>query len=290
MSDIGNTTVKIVPQGPNSIIKVITQQIDSVIKIVPAPGSQGPQGIKGDTGASGAGGALGYYGNFFDTTTQTNAGSTTANLISLNSTFNASGISIVDGSKLTFTNAGTYLVNLLGQFITTGGGSDYKVTVWYSLNGSNVTNASFVFTTSGVNNQVLANVEDTITVSAGDYLQFYWQSNNTYMRLQYVASASNPSRPASPSVNLNVAQVMYTQLGPTGATGATGATGPQGPQGIQGIQGPTGATGATGPGVASGGTGGQLLVKNSSTNYDTTWTSSPTFTATDTDPALNIVS
>lgn len=32
-----------------------------------------------------------------------------------------------------------------------------------------------------------------------------------------------------------------------------------------------GSTGAVGPGVPSGGTAGQLLVKNSATNYDTAW-------------------
>jgi hypothetical protein len=47
--------------------------------------------------------------------------------------------------------------------------------------------------------------------------------------------------------------------------GATGATGPAGPTG------PTGATGATGPGVPTGGTTGQVLAKNSATNYDTHW-------------------
>lgn len=50
--------------------------------------------------------------------------------------------------------------------------------------------------------------------------------------------------------------------GETGSTGATGATG---------LQGPTGATGATGPGVATGGTTGQLLRKLSGTNFDTGW-------------------
>lgn len=48
---------------------------------------------------------------------------------------------------------------------------------------------------------------------------------------------------------------------------------------IVGKQGPTGATGATGAagaGVATGGTTGQVLVKSSNTNYDTSWTSSPT--------------
>ena len=68
-----------------------------------------------------------------------------------------------------------------------------------------------------------------------------------------------------------------------------GAAGIQGPQGIQGIQGPAGvagdaglpgsigATGATGPqgpagvGVPTGGVAGQVLKKNSSSNYDASW-------------------
>ena len=45
----------------------------------------------------------------------------------------------------------------------------------------------------------------------------------------------------------------------------------QGPQGPRGPTGATGATGATGNGVPTGGTTGQVLIKNSSTNYDTVW-------------------
>ena len=46
-----------------------------------------------------------------------------------------------------------------------------------------------------------------------------------------------------------------------------GPAGPTGPQGIQGIQ------GVPGPGVAAGGTTGQVLKKLSSANYDTGWSS-----------------
>jgi len=48
--------------------------------------------------------------------------------------------------------------------------------------------------------------------------------------------------------------------------------GPAGPPGPTGPAGATGATGATGPGVATGGTTGQVLTKNTATNYDTGWT------------------
>ena len=47
-----------------------------------------------------------------------------------------------------------------------------------------------------------------------------------------------------------------------------GDTGPQGPAGKQG---PAGAPGPAGPGVATGGTTGQVLAKKSNTNYDTEW-------------------
>ena len=59
--------------------------------------------------------------------------------------------------------------------------------------------------------------------------------------------------------------------GPQGEKGETGATGPQGPQGIPGTNGAPGATGPAGPGVAAGGTTGQVLAKASNTDYDTKW-------------------
>lgn len=68
-------------------------------------------------------------------------------------------------------------------------------------------------------------------------------------------------------------------VGPQGPIGLTGPEGPQGPQGVKGDTGdtgPAGSTGAAGPGVATGGTSGQILAKNSGTNYDTHWIDAPT--------------
>jgi hypothetical protein len=60
-----------------------------------------------------------------------------------------------------------------------------------------------------------------------------------------------------------------------GPTGAPGEPGSVGPQGATGPQGPTGAAGPPGAGVPVGGTSGQLLQKNSSTDYDATWATQP---------------
>jgi hypothetical protein len=80
--------------------------------------------------------------------------------------------------------------------------------------------------------------------------------------------------------------------GPPGNDGAPGAQGPQGPAGIQGAPGNDGAPGTpgvpgadgqdgqdgaqgiqgpVGPGVAAGGLPGQILVKQSDTDFDTDW-------------------
>ena len=73
------------------------------------------------------------------------------------------------------------------------------------------------------------------------------------------------------------------EQGPPGPAGQDGAEGPQGPkgdpgpQGEQGPPGPAGQDGAegpqgpAGPGVAAGGTTGQVLVKSSDADYDTEW-------------------
>lgn len=80
--------------------------------------------------------------------------------------------------------------------------------------------------------------------------------------------------------------------GPKGDTGATGATGSQGPKGDTGDTGATGATGSTGPpgpGIAAGGTTGQMLVKNSATNYDTRWQNVPAPGVTSVDGRTGVV-
>ena len=59
--------------------------------------------------------------------------------------------------------------------------------------------------------------------------------------------------------------------GDTGSTGPAGATGPQGEKGDKGDTGEQGDTGDAGPGVAKGGTAGQVLRKKSGTDYDTEW-------------------
>ena len=146
-----------------------------------------------------------YCGSFYDTTSQTNAGATSANLVTINTTGVSKGVSVVAGSKVTFANAGDYLINFLGQFTFTGGASDYHVTVWLAKNGTIIPQSAYTFTTTSAQGaQCLGNVEQILALNAGDYIQFYWQAAATGMALTPTVAGTSPTRPASPSVNLNI--------------------------------------------------------------------------------------
>ena len=154
-----------------------------------------------------------YNGSFEDGTVQVSSGTTSATLVIMNNTTTSKGISldVPTKSKITFDNAGNYFINFNGQFRFSGGASSYDVTVWYAINGQIVSNTAYTFTlTSAQGSQVLAKLQDIITVNAGDYLQFYWWTpvspsagpNGIY--LYPVNAGTNPTRPASPSVNVNI--------------------------------------------------------------------------------------
>lgn len=149
-----------------------------------------------------------YCGSFENTTTLTNAGITSSNLITFDTTSVSSGVSMVSASQVTFAHSGRYLINLLGQFAFTGGASNYNITVWWAKNGTIVDNSASTFTTtSSQNSQIMANVEDIIQVNAGDYIQFYWWAGAAGISLTPTAATTNPTRPLSPSVRLNLFNV-----------------------------------------------------------------------------------
>jgi hypothetical protein len=164
--------------------------------------------------------------------------------MTLNTTVAASGISIASSSQITISNAGTYLIEFAAQF-TSSSGANNVIDVWLSKNGTNVTGTDQqVQLTGGAGALTVASWNYLVNASASDYYVLYWSAPSTSVSMPYQAATTSPTRPSSPSVNVNVSQIMYTQVGPTGPTGPTGSAG---------TTGPTGATGATGPTGTGGG-------------------------------------
>jgi hypothetical protein len=147
-----------------------------------------------------------YSGTFFDTTTQNNDGATVANQVLINTTQLANGFTLGPNNRINVLNAGTYYLDFAAQLTFTGGAtSPYNVTIWFTIDDVIVPNSAFTFTTTGgQNDQTLGRISDTVTLTAGQYIKFYWWSAVTGMKLLATAAGTNPTRPLSPSVNITI--------------------------------------------------------------------------------------
>ncbi len=232
-----------------------------------ATGATGVTGFTGPTGAvgpTGLGGALGAFGSFYDTTTQsyTSVG-LTGQPMTLNTSVSppTSGVTVVSGSRITFSNPGTYDLQFSAQFQrVSNAGAGENLWIWLRKNGVDVIDTSTTLTCQS-NNPFIVGAWDFLldSVATNDYYELVWYTDNT--NIQMVNNTSTPTGPDIPSLIVTVMQVMYTQIGPTGNTGATGtpgvtgATGATGPTGAPGSASNTGATGEIGATGATGSTG-----------------------------------
>lgn len=164
-------------------------------------------------------GALGYYGSFCDTTTQTIASTTAEYAISINTTTEANGVSIVAGNKVTVANAGTYNI----QFSVQAANTDtqiHDITIWMKKNGTNVIDSSGYVTVpnshGGVTGQIISSWNYVITLAANDYIQMYWHGNDTHLKLETIAAGVSPTTPASPSIILTVQEITHFQVSTLG--------------------------------------------------------------------------
>jgi hypothetical protein len=195
-------------------------------------GAAGPMGpavffsdqVDGEDGWPGmpgrdAAGATVRYGVFADSTNQANPVANAANIATINTTLNASGVSIVGGSKITFTYAGTYQISAALQFQNTGTAA--IADLWLQQNGVNVAGTDQeTGVQGGSGNYATATPTWIVNASAGDYVQIVWASSSTSTTL--AAQAAAAPQPDSPSVFVNVSMLI------------SATPGAQGPQGFQG--------------------------------------------------------
>lgn len=148
-----------------------------------------------------------YYGSFYDTTTQTNAGATSENIIGLNSTYEANQVSVVAGNQITVSNAGVYNIQFSGQFEKTSGPDTY-IDLWLKKNGSNVAASNTEFDIHHNNGTYVPAWNFVLTLAAGDYVQLAWHSPDTTVQITSQASAVSPNRPSIPGMIVTVTEVM----------------------------------------------------------------------------------
>jgi hypothetical protein len=224
----------------------------------------------GDAGDPGLGGTIANWGSFWDTTDHPVTDTTAAYPITINSYDPAGqGVSVLNGSEITVTNAGTYNIQFSAQLLNTDE-QIHNANIWLRKDGSDLADSNGQLTVpskhGSENGQMVTAWNYVLHMDAGSHVQIMFSAKSTAVSIETIAAGTAPNTPQTPAVIVTVTQVTYTQVGPTGptgpistvpgptgptgATGATGAqgnTGPTGPTGSSGAQGPTGPTGAQGP-------------------------------------------
>lgn len=189
----------------------------STLNIVPGHGVQFVQTEAKDVTTlklgvgDGTTGVLGYWGGFYDTTTQSIASTTTAYVVTMNgSDPNNDGVSIVSGSRITFSQLGVYNVCTSIQFQNTDT-QIHDATVWFRKNGVDLANsASYVSVPNshgGVPGNLIFYVDLPQKLQTGDYMEIVWRATNTNVTLATLPAGTSPTRPAAPSVLVTVHQI-----------------------------------------------------------------------------------
>ena len=199
-------------------ISGVVWETQSTLNIVPGHGVQLTQTEAKDVSTltigvgDGSTGVLGYWGGFYDTTTQSITSTSTAYVVSLNgSDPNNDGVSIVGGSKITFSQLGVYNICTSIQFQNTDT-QIHDATVWFRKNGVDVANsASWVSVPNshgGTPGNLIFYVDLPQKLQTGDYMQIVWKANSTQVTLATLPSSpSGPAYPAAPSVLVTVHQI-----------------------------------------------------------------------------------
>lgn len=180
-------------------------------------GEQGPAGVDGicsvgDTGPAGPPGAVsgfGYSGSWHDISDQ-RFGSSGPKAALFGVTDYEYGISMVDGSKITFGSAGTYDIQFSAQLSFPGGGKDQTVNIWIAKNGESVPNSNTRVIVPGSNEgYTVAAWNFFVNVQANDYVQLIWSASDSDVEILHEEEVAGTGlyQPGIPSIILTVNQV-----------------------------------------------------------------------------------
>ena len=137
------------------------------------------------------------YGAFQSTVDQTAAAANTAYAMTLNTVDYANGVSVASNSRITVADAGIWNLQWSGQFQNTDS-QLHDVRVWLKINGTVVTGSTGFISVpnshGGINGNALVGWNYFVSLNATDYVELWWETDNTAISIQaYPASGNYPS-------------------------------------------------------------------------------------------------
>ena len=146
------------------------------------------------------------YGSFFDTTSQTASLADTIYAVNHNTTDLSNGVSIVNGTRITISETGTYTIISTHQYVHSRGG-EVTITGWLRKNGNDVANSGTDLRLKGNGDKDLYAINYFVEAEAGDYYELMWSANDTDTYIVATPARTGPVRPAVPSVITTVNKV-----------------------------------------------------------------------------------
>lgn len=149
------------------------------------------------------------YGAFADYTTQTITANT-AQVMRIGQTDEANGISIVDGSKITFAYSGTYNIQWSGQFQNSHNQLQ-DANVWVRKNGVDLVGTTGLISIpnshGGTPGHTISGWNFVFTAASKDYYEFWWSSDSSNVTIETYNAATGPTRPSTASLIFTVTPV-----------------------------------------------------------------------------------
>ena len=154
------------------------------------------------------------YGAFQDSTDQTAANTTTAYVVTLNTTDFSNGIYVSNSSRINVRNYGIYNLQFSIQFKNTTNDAQ-DVDIWFRKNGTNIANSNSRFSlpsrkSSGDPSHLIAALNFFLELQANDYVEVMWRVTDTGVSVEHFGTSTSPDRPAVPS-----AIVTMTYIAPS---------------------------------------------------------------------------
>lgn len=189
-------------------------------------------------GPQGPGGVLGLYATIADVIDQPLISAVAAQPVRLGLLLESRGISIEQGSRIKFELAGVYKIFASLQ-LTNFANAVAETNFFFKKNNQEIVDTNTRIDLQPRKSQSVPyhdcfSIEIHASVAKNDYVEMFWVSDILGVSIDTLPA--NGTHPQTPGVILNVAQIVYSQVG-----------------------------------VPVGGSSGQILEKVSGTNYDTAW-------------------
>jgi len=148
------------------------------------------------------------YGSFYDTAKQAASAVSSATALKFSYDGLLNNISVMPNTsgqptKISVLHAGVYNVHYAIQIIKADVGVD-ELSVWIRRNGSAYLNTNTNFNISGSSLKNLLTGNYLIDLGANDYIELYFSVKNITSIVTGTTAQSSPSRPATPSVYINL--------------------------------------------------------------------------------------